>query len=236
MWDKILEVIKELEPLLLVIIPTCFGVYIKIKNKLKIKKEEIAKLTKTKNKEKFSNWEHIESLKTVDKLRDICNYYKDIGHMDRVNYVQFENGTVASSKLCNMFLTCLAEDTRHSNKISHFMGSFQRIPYSRMSDWVINVNEADRQIYTNNNAEDIKKYVDIFNNGTVGSFITGNVYDSNGLLIGLCSFFYADSDWNGQAKEQCIDLLSKFVASVETIFLEYSLQRDYMKKTLNITE
>ena len=112
MWEDIHKFITEIEPLLLIIIPAIFATGIKINNKIKEKREELEKENDVKNREKFLEWEHKESMLTIDRVKTVCNYYRDIGNMDLVNYIQFENGTSATSKLCNMFLSCLAEDDR----------------------------------------------------------------------------------------------------------------------------
>lgn len=236
-WDRVIEIIKQLEPLLLVVIPTCFGIYIKIKNKIKEKEDSVKKQDEAKRKEKFLEWEHKESLKVIDNIKSVCNYYKDIGHMDLVNYIQFENGTTATSKLCNMFLSCLAEDSRFG-KIPNMISNIQRISYSRMSSWVNNVSKADNGVLMVKNVDsDVNDYSDldfIANNKDIKSFISGSVRDSNGVLIGICSFFYSEYDWCGRGEEQCIYLMNKYITSIETIFLEYNTNRKKMKKSLRL--
>ena len=239
MWDKIYDIITALEPLLLIIIPTCFGIYLKLKNKVTEKNKEIEKEIDTKNKEKFLEWEHSESMLIIDKIKTICNYYKDVGHMDLVNYIQFENGTVATSKLCNMFLSCLAEDNRYG-VIPKFISTLQRIPYSRLSTWTNNVVNSEDGIYRVNNRE--KEFDEDYSDFVIGSenvksFICGAVKDSNGVLIGICSFFFATENCCGddeESEERCKTTLQKFITSVETIFLEYNIARENKKKELKI--
>lgn len=238
-WDKISEFIKLIEPILLIGIPTCFGIWLKLKNKIDEKEKEIKEQNEAKNKELFLEWEHKESMAIINKVKAICNYYRDIGHMDLVNYIQFENGTVATSKLCNMFLSCLAEDSRYG-VIPKFISSLQRIPYSRLSTWTNNVINAENGIYRVNNRE--KDFDEDYSDFVIGSenvksFISGAVKDHNGSLIGICSFFFAKENCcgdNDESREKCLQTLQHFVISVETIFLEYNLARKNKKKELNI--
>lgn len=239
MWEQIQKIIQMIEPLLIVVIPTCFGIYLKVKNKVHEKSVKIEKEFEVKNREKFIDWEHSESMVIIDKIKAICNYYRDIGHMDLVNYIQFENGTMATSKLCNMFLSCLAEDNRYG-KIPKFISTLQRIPYSRLSTWTNNVINSEKGIYRVNNRE--KDFDEDYSEFIIGSenaksFISGAVKDQNGVLIGICSFFFAEEDCCGtecENIERCITTLQQFITSVETIFLEYNIARENKKKELNI--
>ena len=239
MWDKIHQIILDLEPLLLVVIPTCFAVYLKLKSKVVEKKHQIEKENESKNKEKFSDWEHAESLAVIDKIKTICNYYRDVGHMDLANYIQFENGTTATSKICNMFLSCLAEDSRFSN-IPKMISSIQRVPYSRLSTWINNtINAKEERFIVNKREVEFKEdYSDfIVGSEKVKSFISGTVRDPNGTLIGICSFFFDDENLCGddkESRERCMSVFNNFVTSVETVFIEYHTTRNKKKKELNI--
>lgn len=240
MWDKLIEFIDKIEPLLLIIIPTCFGIYLKVKSKIAEKEKQINNEIFVKNKEKFSDWEHNESIKVINRIKNLCNYFKDIGHMDLVNYVQFENGTLATSKLCNMFLSCLAEDSRFST-IPKMIPNFQRIPYSRMSSWINNItyeteNTSNFLIVSDKNKKFNEDCLDdiIINNEKIKSFVSCPVRDPKGILIGICSFYYAETDFAGRTDEQCRELMSKFVSSVESVLIEYNIMRDNKKAELHL--
>lgn len=236
MVDKILDIIHAIEPILLVVIPTCFGIYLRVKKKVEEKERSIHRENELKNREKLLDWEHVESIKVIDKIKHLCNYYKDVGHMDLVNYVQFENGTTATSKLCNMFLSCLAEDSRFS-KIPKMISKFQRVPYGKMSSWVSQVVDNKEQALFISNKDSLDFHDDddiVFGEENIKSFISCPVKDPNGMLIGICSFYYSEENWSGRTKEQCEDVMIKFVSSLEAIFLEYNYARLNMKKSLNL--
>lgn len=235
-WEEIKSFIEMIEPLLLVVIPTCFGLYLKIKNKVNIKKQEIEKRNEAKNHEKLLNWEHDMSMHVVDSIHDICNYYKDVGHMDLVNYIQLENGTVATSKLYNMFVTCLAEDNRHSI-IRKMINDVQRIPYNKVSVWVNNA-RANEFYFVKSKAvieQTFTSYEDFIPSyKEIKSLIVSPVKNPEGVLIGFCAFYYTHEDWNNVEEQDCKTLMTKFVASVESVFLNYYNDRDKKKEELNI--
>lgn len=235
MWEKITDFLDTIEPILLVVVPAVVGIWIKLKNKIKEKKHKLQLEDTAKNKTKFSVWEHERSKEVIDQIQSVCNYYKDIGHMDLVNYIQFENGTTAMSKICNMFLTCLAEDTRFSN-VPKMIDNVRRVPYSRLSTWVKDINTAHNTIFVANKKEDFSEdYSDFIPScAKVKSFISSAVKDPNGTLIGICSFYYAEA-LDDTVIKQNVALIKKFTTSIETTFLNYQLDRDKMKKELNIT-
>lgn len=238
MWEDVKEFINDIEPLLIVVIPTCFGIYLKLKNKLAEKEKQVNHELITKNKEKLLDWEHTESIKVINRIKNLCNYFKDIGHMDLVNYVQFENGTTATSRLCNMFLSCLAEDSRFS-VIPKMISSFQRIPYGRMSTWINNImnEETENTTFHSYIVKNKEEFEDDYSDTIIGSdkvksFISSSVKDPNGMIIGICSFYYAENEWSGRSKEQCEELMMKFVSSIESIFIEYNVARVNKQKEL----
>lgn len=238
MWEDIYNIITELEPLLLVIVPACYVIYIKIKNKIGKKKKELEEENSAKNREKFLEWEHTESMLTIDKIKTICNYYRDIGHMDLVSYIQFENGTAATSKLCNMFMSCLAEDSRFGD-IPKMLPDIQRVPYGRLSTWVNNILSSPDEIYkVNSRSEFTEDYSNfIVGSEEVKSFISGAVRDANGALIGICTFFFSSDNCCGEdseSVERCMSTFKSFVTSVKTTFLSYNTARNNKKKELNL--
>lgn len=235
LFDKTLEIIKTLEPLLLIIVPACIGIYWKIRKKIKDEKEKLKQEDEEKAKEDFSRWEHMESLNVINKLKGVCDYYKDVGHMDLLNYVQFENGTTASSRLCNMFLTCIAEDSRYG-KLPSMINNFQRISYGRLSNWVNKIEDSnDKVLLSHSQSEFYQDYSSFIpESDKIKSFISKSIRDPEGMLIGICSFFYTENDFCGRTDEQEIDLINKFAMSIETVFLEYHISRKNKKKELKL--
>ena len=233
MWDEIKNILSQIEPILLIIIPTIFAIYLKIRDKCLQKKQEHDKENIAKNKEKFSVWKHIESMNVIENIKTICNYYKDIGHASLVNYIQLENGTIATSKLCNMFLSCLAEDTRFGS-IPKMMPNIQRIPYTRMSSWVNDVRKDN--IHKIPTMKDFKEdYSFVTGDPYIKSCMSIAVSNGNGIFIGMCTFFFDEENYCGMTDAECEELLEKFKTSIETVFINYNKNRLDKLKSLNLT-
>lgn len=238
MMDKILMILDKLEPLLYVVVPVIFGIYINLRDKIKEKRDKVKAANIEKNKEIYKVWEHEESQRIIRKIKDLCDFYKDKGYMDRVHYLQLENGTVATSQLCNMFVSCLAEDGRYG-RLPHFISKLQRIPYSRMACLVDRVRSLDGQSFNtaicieDSDKEDcnIKTVIDT---DTIKSSIIVPIYDPNELLLGACVFYYANVKYNNQDINNEITMINRFRSSIQSIFLEYYLARREKKSRLGL--
>lgn len=239
MLDKILEIIDKIGPLFYIIIPAIFTVYYNIRSKVYDKEQELIKKNKEKAREKYSVWEHEESRNIIKRIQDLCDFYKDKGHMDLVHFLQLENGTVATSKLCNMFISCLAEDSRFGT-MPKLISKLQRIPYSRLSGWVTQIQ--DNQLnnldyYLSEDSHEKGSYLkDVIENDCIGSSISAPVYDPNGLLIGAVVFYYKNPKLNNQKEKDAISLIKQFQNSVESIFLNYNLDRKKKKEEFGLDE
>lgn len=228
--DEFLKILDKLEPLILVVIPTLFGIWIKTANKVKEKNETYKKAVKKKSLEKYDMWEHEESRRVIAKIKELCRVYKDRSKADEVMYIQLENGTVATSRLCNMFLTCLAEDDRYST-IPKKIRKLQRVPYSQLSEWVEEVTTHECVI-SDVQGEHMRVEEPFFDD--VGSHLSETVHDKDGYLIGVVVFNYSQKDFNEAEKEKQIDFLRQFQASVESVFISYHVSRQDMKKQLHL--
>ena len=228
--DKFLEILDKIEPLILVVIPTIFGIWIKTANKIKEKNDSYKMAVRKKSLEKYNMWEHEESRRVIAKIKELCRVYKDRSKADEVMYLQLENGTVATSKLCNMFITCLAEDDRYS-VIPKKIRKLQRVPYSQLSEWVENVTTHEC-IIDNVQSEGMRVEEPFFEE--VGSHLSETVYDKDGYLIGVVVFNYAEINFNEADREKQIEFLRQFQASVESVFISYHVSRMDMKKQLHL--
>lgn len=228
--DKFLEILDKIEPLILVVIPTIFGIWIKTANKIKEKNDSYKMAVRKKSLEKYNMWEHEESRRVIAKIKELCRVYKDRSKADEVMYLQLENGTVATSKLCNMFITCLAEDDRYS-VIPKKIRKLQRVPYSQLSEWVENVTTHEC-IIDNVQSEGMRVEEPFFED--VGSHLSETVYDKDGYLIGVVVFNYAEINFNEADREKQIEFLRQFQASVESVFISYHVSRMDMKKQLHL--
>lgn len=235
-WNDIKEILNVAEPILLVIVPTCFGIWLKLQNKLEKEKDKISAQDKEKNQSILKNWEHVESMNVIKSIKMICNLYRDVGHMDSVSYIQLENGTVATSKLSNMFVTCLAEDSRGSI-MPKLLPSIQRVSYSRVTEFIDDAR--DKVVIMDGLQSDdehnYRKLADIIPGyKLVDSYVISPVKDSQGYLVGFCLFLYTDSINFSADKDNRKDLITKFAAGVETVLLEYNSSRKNKKKELNL--
>lgn len=238
MIDKLIALLDKLEPLLYAVIPIAFGIYINLRDKIKEKERTVRAANIEKNKELYKAWEHEESQRIIRKIKDLCDFYKDKGYMDRVQYLQLENGTVATSKLCNMFVSCLAEDGRYG-RLPHFISKLQRIPYSRVACWIDKIRDLDSQsfataICTENSDETECNIRAVLDTDVIKSSIVVPIYDPNEILLGVCVFYYANAKYNNQDVNNEISLINRFRSSIQSIFLEYYLARRDKKAALHI--
>lgn len=230
MWDKIIEIVKLFEPLLLVLIPLLFGMYYKLKLKIDEEKSKVKKKATARQKQEFSDWRHEESIKIVNKLREICNYHCDMWHVN-TSFVQLENGTIATSKLCNMFFSCNAEDDRYS-MLPKLTEKIQRIPFIRMSKWFNKVYQAPEDVVYLK-AEELD---DINEQLKIKYCVSGPVRDAKNLIIGICNFTYTEELTTEEEMQDARAHMHKFVAAIETIFLEYNVNLEQKREELHLDD
>lgn len=231
MWNEIIDFIKFIEPLIMVVIPFIFGIWIKLKFKLVDEKNKINNQNKEKNKKKFSDWHHEESIRVLNKLKESCNYYCDLNFV-HTSFLQLENGTLATSQICNMFFSCVAEDNRYSD-IKKLLNTVQRIPFTRLSNWFNSINDNEDEskvVYLKEHQLD-----DIFLELGIRSMISGLVHDADGFIIGVCNFMFSD-DISEDEIESYKQKMINFVTSIETIFLGFRVNLKYTKEKLGIIE
>ena len=238
MLDKILEILDKFDTILYVLVPAIFGVYLNLRDRVKQKENEVKQSNLSKAKQAYKVWEHEESKIVIRKIKDLCNVYKDKGSMGLVEYLQLENGTMATSKICNMFVSCLAEDDRYG-KVHKLISKLQRVPYSKLTGWLNPISDALKNPIDYYITEDISKadysFADIVDAPEVKSCMIAPVYDPNEILLGICVFYYTGVDLNGD-RETEIPLITKLRASVEAVLLEYHLNREKQKAKLGLKD
>lgn len=227
-WDSLVNLIKSIEPLFLVVIPCIFGFYLKLKNKLTTKKREIEKEENSKNNKQLADWRHEESIRIINRLKESCNYHCDLDYV-HTSFLQLENGTLATSQICNMFFSCVAEDNRYSEmrKLTEYI---QRVPFTRMSKWFNIINDSKEKVIYITNLKDID---DIFLTAGVKCMVSGLVHDTDGLVIGVCNFMFSEEHTEEELYEYEQKMIS-FISSIETIFLGFNVNLKYTKKKLNL--
>ena len=220
--DQILEVLDRFGELLYVIVPFAFGIYLNLRDKMKSKESEVKKANKTKARQAYKVWEHEESQNIIRKVKNLCNLYKDKSNAGLVQYLQLENGTMATSKICNMFVSCLAEDDRNG-RIRKLISKIQRIPYSKVTGWINKIIETKGSsvdyVLTPNVHEADYSLSEIVDASDVKSCIVAPVYSSNEVLLGMCIFYYPEFNFCGHEESE-ISLINKFRSSVEGILLD----------------
>lgn len=242
-WLKqLLELLKEfldsIAPLLYILIPAAAGVYYKVKTKIKNKEKEVSEAEQVKARELYDIWEHEESKQVISKIKNFCNLYKDKGDVDLVQYLQLENGTVATSKIQNMFLTCLAEDDRYG-KVPKLISKMQRMPYSECSSWLESLTKCISEGNTTLGTPDLSKAT--YNRaviegleGRIGSVKIAPVFDPNEILLGICVFYYHDINYNNNPTETERSQILRFKDSVENILFVYHQSRINKKQQLGV--
>jgi len=236
-FERITDFITQFQ---LVIYPALIGAFafgykvwkgIKDKHKELLERDSV-KLRKQKE-EQFKKWEHSASLEIIVRIKNECNLYKDRSSADRVMFAQLENGTLATTKLCNMFISCLAEDNRFGN-LPKDIRNLRRIPYSHLSDWVdalkaISLEDERETLRLTGEDSNLLRTINAVYTNPVGSHISIDVLDHNKVFIGICVFEYAKKHFNGAdlAKESI--LIHDFKVSVESTLYNYYIMREKQK-------
>lgn len=237
--DDLIELLDKIGPLFYVVVPTVFGIYLNVRDKIRDKEHEVNTFKLEKAREKYNEWEHEESQRVIRKIKDLCDYYKDKGHMDLVQYIQLENGTVATSKLCNMFVSVLAEDSR-SGPLQKLISKMQRIPYSRVACWFDQIKAVDKHVrpaeaFTVADTNKVHCTIaEVTGTDDVKSTVLIPVYDPNEIFLGACAFYYEGINFNNMDRGEQVQLIFKFKTSVETIFFDYHMARLGKKKELKL--
>lgn len=234
------QFLDKVAPLLYIVIPAAAGIWYKLKTKVKNKEKEVSLANQAKAKELYDIWEHEESKNVITKVKNFCNLYKDKGSVDLVQYLQLENGTMATSKIQNMFLTCLAEDDRYG-RVPKLIKGMQRMPYSECSIWLETLKNALTEGHETLQCPDVKEaeYNRTFletANGKVGSVIVAPVFDPNEVLLGICVFYYHDINYNAGSLEHETEQITKFRGSIENTIFVYHQSRENKKQQLGVKD
>lgn len=237
--NELIKVLKDWAPLIYAICTAMIGFFFRFRDIAIKKKKELDRENEAKNRSAYNLWEHEESQRVIRKIKDLCNYYKDKGHMDSVSFIQLENGTVATSKICNMFVSCLAEDNRFGN-VHKYISKFQRVPYSKVSYWadkIAAMQPGHSSVILTQDSSALGQNASIrelADGEEVKSSVLSPIYDPNGVLIGAGVFLYAQKDFNGMPSSGQEKLMNEFKVSLESVFLDYFISRRDKRKELNI--
>lgn len=238
--EDLMELLDKVAPLIYVVVPAIAAIWWNLKNKLSQKQKEVKQTNLAKAKELYDLWEHEESKSVISKIKNFCNLYKDKSDVDLVQYLQLENGTMATSKIQNMFLTCLAEDDRYG-KIPKLIGKMQRMPYSECSTWLDTLSKCiaeGREVLGTPDLSQAEYNRAVIENleGKIGSVKIAPVFDPNEILLGICVFYYHDKNYNGNKPETEREQLLRFKDSVENVLFVYHQNRKNKKVQLGLED
>lgn len=200
----------------------------KIKDsEVELKKQDNA-ATILRNKKKFEEYAHDQSMTFMTNMKDICNRYRDQASPDRVHFLQLENGTVAITGVYNMYITSIAEDDRYS-RLPRVYRYVNRIPYNRLSslmELMRNMQAYDSEIVElngeNDESHDILRIFNELYSSKVGSCLALPIYDHEQVFVGSVLFDYIDTNYNGKEPEQQKKYLRELQISIHTILNTYN--------------
>ena len=242
LFESLAEFITQFQ---LVIYPALIGVFAfgyqvwrGIKDKHKELNERESTKSRRQREEQFKKWEHSASLEIIVRIKNACNLYKDRSGADRVMFAQLENGTLATTKLCNMFISCLAEDNRFGN-LPKDIRKLRRIPYAHLSDWVdalkaISIEDERETLRLAGDDNNLLRTINAVYTNPVGSHISIDVLDHNKVFIGICIFEYAKKDFDGMDVTKESALIHDFKVSVESTLYNYYVMREKQKVLYDI--
>ncbi len=234
--EDVKELLELITPYIYVIAPIIFGIYLKLRDKFKETQTKIKDLDVAKAKEEYSVWKHEESQRVIRKIKDMCNLYKDKSNAGLAQYLQLENGTMATSKICNMFVSCLAEDDRYG-RIPKLSSRLQRVPYAKVTSWINkiiqNKESSINYVLTPNAAAADYSFTDIIDAPEIKSCIIAPVYDQNEILLGMCIFYYPEINFCNHEQQE-IELINRFRTAIESVLWEYHNDRKHKKQTLKL--
>ena len=226
--DKLDQFLTQVEPALLVIIPTLYGIYLKIRSRV----NELNDANTEKNQLQYDAWRHEQSRMTIFKIKEQCNVYKDRSGAEHVFFLQLENGTVATAKIFNMYLTCLAEDNRYSDS-PKIQLNLQRIPYSQLAEWCA---ESQKKIYVTDMQEHQTNWPQAIVPNDIKTIISTGVRDKDGFVIGFAVFMSRDSSAGNITQTKPIELMKEFKTAIETIFLSFNVECKDKQAELGLKE
>lgn len=236
--EELTKLLDDFKSILFVLLPALVAIFYEVRDR--IKKEKGIRITKNREKalEIYDKWEHEESKRVISDIKNFCNHYKDRGHADLVQYLQLENGTMATSKIQNMFMTCLAEDDRYG-AIPKMIKILQRMPYSETTCWLNKLEEVTSDNRCILQTPDISKAdynrTRIEGIKGIGSVMIAPVFDPGNILLGICVFYYHQTNYNNQEKVE-VKYIQDFRNAVESVIVMYHTARADKKNELGLEE
>lgn len=225
--DNIRQFLELLGEAILVLVPIAAVIYYKVVKAWKEKKASLKLKDREVAEQELLNYSHTESMTSMENLRGICNLFFDRTHADRVAYYQLENGTMADSKLQNMFISCMAESDRYSTlpaRVSHV----QRCPVQSVVSHIEAVNKAAFIEYVKdfdgyNHLDPRVKDILYARDASAIRIVT--VHNTAGYITGYVIFEYLFDELgiDGFKADECPNsLIRECAAAVESELLRYT--------------
>ena len=238
--QQIIEIFQIVGDIVLAVVPVGAAVGFKIWKTWAKKWKDARKKDHEKAQQELINFSHSKSMWSMKNLKDICNVYVDKSHADCIMYLQLENGTMADSKLQNMFITCMAESDRYS-ELPKRLRKIQRLPLQSIISYIERVNDkgmieivADELTLEG----DIRAKNLLFSQN-ISAWRMKVIHNRDGYITGYVVFEYLfDSYKNGKLEfeddENQGSLIDQCQAAVESELLRYNNQIESKKKELGL--
>lgn len=238
--QQIHDLLQLLGDIILSLVPVGVAFYYGFRKKYNKKIKELKKQDHEKAQQELLHFSHVKSIWSMKNLEEICNIYVDRSHADCVLYLQLENGTMADSKLQNMFITCMAESNRYTN-LPKRMNKIQRLPLQSIVSYIEGVNQSDKVEYITSelNSDTGVKARDLLFPQNISAWRMRVVRNRSGYIVGYIVFEYLfDAGKNGVSEfrddEQPSSLIDQCQAAIESELLRYNNQIESKRKELGL--
>lgn len=232
--DGIKSFITSVVELLAVIIPIAVTGYYTITKQLNSKLKQLELRTNERSNNIFKDFSYKESINSLVHIKSIINMFCDKSAADIVCYYQIEDGTVAASKLHNMYLTCVSESDRYTT-IPKYVSNIQRVPAARVLTYlsaILNSKSGLNIVLPTNKLPDYE--LDLLYPKECRAFRVRGVRNDHGYLVGYVEFRYnslvkdiTDEDLSKLSNKELLELIPDIndIASECKVAIEAELVR-----------
>lgn len=239
--QQIQEILQTIGDLILVLLPfavaICYRIWKKWKDEWSNKKKE----DNEKAQQELTHFSHEKSMLSMANLAEICNLYVDRSHADRIMYLQLENGTMADSKLQNMFITCMAESDRYSI-LPKRINKIQRLPLQSIISYAekVNRNGMIEMLSSDILSDADERAKNLLFPQSISAWRMKVVHNRSGYIIGYVVFEYLfdDSCKNGNTEfendENHSSLIDQCQATIEAELIRYNNQVESKRRELGL--
>lgn len=174
-----------------VVTPIIAAAYYKLNKKWKSSMQEARLKDREKSLDILKNYTYSESMRCLSDIKYVVNMYRDKSQADRVCYYSLEDGTVAESKLHNMYITMSTESDRFS-QIPRYIQNVQRLPVPQVLGILSEFNNRSEGIDSIKAFEVPSDEKDHLVHKSTQSWKVRNVCNADGYIIGYIMFLYKE--------------------------------------------